>query len=262
MNLERRASGRITSFLGGLGIGAGLMYTFDPNRGARRRSLMRDKATHVLHEQGEVIEKGVRDLEHRAVGLVARVRSAFVAEEVSDEKLVARVRAQLGRAVTNPGSIEVSAEQGRVTLSGPIFADEVDELVHRVQRVRGVREVENRLEPHEPGEGIPGLQGSPRRPPLPLLQRESWPPAVRLVVGGAGLSMSAYGIQRGGLIGGLFTGLGALALLRAMAGKPGNRLARTEARRRGAEVEEPVTQAPGTRAEAQREVEELAPSLH
>ena len=62
-----------------------------------------------------------------------------------DAVLVARVRAQIGDVVSQPGAINVTAHQGHVTLSGPVPADEVDKLLATVETVRGVTEVVNRL---------------------------------------------------------------------------------------------------------------------
>ena len=36
--------------LGGLGLGAALMYVLDPERGKRRRALVRDKAVRAAHK--------------------------------------------------------------------------------------------------------------------------------------------------------------------------------------------------------------------
>ena len=230
-----------TTFLGGLGIGAGLMYILDPDRGARRRSLIQDKATHALHAEKDVVDKGVRDLGHRATGVVARLRAALSPEEVSDEQLVERVRAKMGRCVSHPGSIDVSAHDHEVTLRGPIFSSEVEPLMECVRHVRGVRAVENQLEPHESAENVPGLQGEPRRPPRPLLMRESWPPGVRLVAGGAGLVGSAYGLRIGGLTGSLVAGAGATLLVRSVTNLPVKRLVGVSTGRRAIDLHKTVT---------------------
>jgi uncharacterized membrane protein len=211
-------------FLSGVGLGAGLMYLLDPEAGRRRRALSRDKAMHALHEQRGVVEKGVRDLRNRAEGVRARTRGALAGEEVSDRVLVDRVRAEIGRHVTHPGSIHVSAFEGEVTLTGPIFRREVDRLVRAVRRVPGVRSVRDELEAHETADGIPGLQGAgtpPRRPPL---QREAWPPGTRLVAGGLGLALGSWGSARGGLVGGLFAVAGGSLLARAVFNAPTKRL--------------------------------------
>ena len=41
------------ALLGGIGIGAALMYLLDPDRGRRRRALVRDKAVHFARVSGD-----------------------------------------------------------------------------------------------------------------------------------------------------------------------------------------------------------------
>ena len=61
--------GRILTVLGGVGLGAALMYLFDPNGGGRRRALIRDKAVGLSHDISEAAEGKAKDLSNRAKGL-------------------------------------------------------------------------------------------------------------------------------------------------------------------------------------------------
>lgn len=73
------------AFLGGLGLGACLMYTFDPEKGRTRRALARDKAKGTLHDvQGTVASKS-RHLRNKAKGLAAEARSTFTRSEEAGE---------------------------------------------------------------------------------------------------------------------------------------------------------------------------------
>ena len=132
----------------GMILGAGLMYLLDPDRGRRRRALIRDQVVHGAHEiedfGGEIASKA-RHLRNRARGAMAETRSRFVHEEIEDSVLAARVRAHLGRLVAEPGNIQVSAEHGRVTLRGAAPDEEVRGLVDGVQEVPGVHDVINRI---------------------------------------------------------------------------------------------------------------------
>src|SRR5918995_5553464 len=129
----------------GMLLGAGAMYLLDPDRGARRRSLLRDRLVHAGHKLGDGVSATARDTRNRAVGVAAELRSRLHENEVDDTVLHERVRSAVGRAVSHPGSISVTAFEGQVTLSGQVLASEVDDLIRQVEQVRGVREVRNQL---------------------------------------------------------------------------------------------------------------------
>jgi osmotically-inducible protein OsmY len=145
--------------VGGLGVGAALMYLFDPERGNRRRALLRDKALHVAHSTGEKLDVKSRDAANRLHGLLARTKSLLTRERVPDAVVAERLRSRIGHVVLHPGSIEVAVQDGRVTLTGPALTRELDPLLREVERVRGVTGVENKLELHEEPGAVPGLQG-------------------------------------------------------------------------------------------------------
>jgi hypothetical protein len=79
-------------FLGGLGLGAGLMYIFDPDRGGRRRATARDAAHQLANAFDDAVGKTSRDLRNRAQGLVAELDSIFRCEDADDDKTVVDVR--------------------------------------------------------------------------------------------------------------------------------------------------------------------------
>jgi uncharacterized membrane protein len=181
-------------FLGGA-IGALAMYFLDPHAGRRRRARTRDKVLHagkLLNEAGKVT---ARDTVHRARGVWATTRRLFQHEDIGDDVLVERVRAELGRVVSHPHAIEVVAEGGHITLSGPILTEEVRPLLRCVRHVPGVRAVSDRLAVYEDSSHISSLQGGHPRPGQRFeLMQENWSPAARLLVGsfGAGLIASSF----------------------------------------------------------------------
>jgi hypothetical protein len=63
-------------FLLGLGTGAALMYFLDPDRGRRRRALVRDQAVSLTNDARETIEGTAQDLSNRAYGVYAETRRA------------------------------------------------------------------------------------------------------------------------------------------------------------------------------------------
>jgi hypothetical protein len=128
------------------GVGAGVMYFFDPNRGRARRAMVLDKAAKLYHDGVERAEHTIRDLENRAGGLVHEADALLHAEPIDDEILVAHVRAKLGRLVARPHRVEATAKDGHVALAGQVRPEEAASLLLAVRAMRGVKEVENRLE--------------------------------------------------------------------------------------------------------------------
>jgi uncharacterized membrane protein len=183
--------------MSGIGLGAGLMYLLDPDRGRRRRALVRDQLVHGWNKAEDALDTTAADFANRTRGLAAETKARFRHEVVEDNVLMARVRSRIGRVVSHPGSIDVSAQQGRVSLSGPILAREVEPLLSAVRSVRGVTDVENYLEVHERPDGVPGLQNGSRRleAQLDVLQTQ-WSPTTRLMMGAAGGAMMAYCANR------------------------------------------------------------------
>jgi uncharacterized membrane protein len=131
-------------FLGGVGIGSILMYIVDPEHGHRRRARLRDKVVHERHVVERGVERGVRDLRGRLVGLGARL-SANPDREASDQILVQRVRSELGRVVQNAHAIEVRAQDGVIVLIGTCAQREHAVLRRVLRRTPGVRGVDDRL---------------------------------------------------------------------------------------------------------------------
>jgi hypothetical protein len=182
----------VAAFLAGAAFGAGMMYVLDPDAGRRRRSMAQDQLTRTRIKTRETASATARDLLNRSYGIMAVARSRLFESEVDDEVLKQRVRSKFGYLVRNPSAVEVSTDSGRVTLSGSVRADEMDQLVAEVAAVRGVRHVENRLNVHrEPG-GVPELQSGDKPKPSPpridIFQRR-WSPATRLLVGLSGAAI-------------------------------------------------------------------------
>ena len=133
----------------GAGVGAATMFLLDPARGKRRRALVRDKFALATRKTGECMEVTARDLRNRTRGTLAAIQSRFSSEQPDDSVLVDRVRSKLGRVASHPSAIEVTAQDGNVTLSGPILAKEVPHLLTCVKWTSGVKDVTNNLEVHE-----------------------------------------------------------------------------------------------------------------
>jgi uncharacterized membrane protein len=209
----------------GMMLGAGAMYFLDPDRGARRRSLFRDKVVHARHKVGDGLSATARDTRNRALGAAAELRSRLHEDQADDAVLHERVRSAIGRAVSHPASVSVTAFEGKVTLTGHVLADEIDELIRRVERVRGVEEVHNQLQMHNTAAGVPSLQGAGHpREQRPELLQDNWAPAVRLVVGALGGMMAFKGLRGKGVIRSTLATAGVGLMTRAFTNGPAGRL--------------------------------------
>ena len=188
---------REITLLSGIGAGAALMYMLDPDRGGRRRALVRDRVARLANKTPDAVGATARDLSNRARGIVSEVGAKFRGGEASDAVIVQRVRAAMGRVVSHPHAIRVESNWGRVTLSGNILESEVDDLLSCAASVRGVREVENRLTPHAEAGGVPDLQGGRTRPGYRFeLMQDNWSPAARFLVGAAGGALLLYSLRQ------------------------------------------------------------------
>jgi hypothetical protein len=147
--------------VGGIGLGAALMYLADPDEGRRRRARLRDLAVHFSRTAASVASGVSRDVQHRLGGAAARTLGHLIVPDVTpdDDVLAARVRARLGRLVSHPHAVKVLVSDGNVTLSGPVFDVEVSPLLAGIARVAGVVSVDNHLEAHADAVHVSALQG-------------------------------------------------------------------------------------------------------
>jgi hypothetical protein len=181
---------RALSFLRGVGVGAGLMYFWDPNRGRYRRGLMRDQFIALGHDMARFCDAACCDLQNRFEGTKAEINHLLSGEPVSDQVLEQRVRSQMGRCLSHPHNIVISADHGRITLRGPILSREADSLVQCVRMVRGVTGVRNELDLHERAGDLPALQGGHTvRSPT-----GNGSPATRLLAGSLGAGLFLRGL--------------------------------------------------------------------
>jgi hypothetical protein len=130
--------------IGAAGAGAGLMYLLDPKRGRSRREFVGDKALHATKVASRQFWGSGRDLSNRARGFAAETTSRLAGETVPDEVLAERVRSKIGRVLSHPKAVDVSAEGGVKAVRHDTLRTYADE--------RGIPGFEQRGRQREPRE--------------------------------------------------------------------------------------------------------------
>lgn len=148
------------SLAGATAIGAGVAYFFDPNSGAGRRSVLRDKLASKTRGGASSLAGSAQDLGARAGGAVAAATSETTIPE-NDQALKAKVESEvLGASEVPKDRISIDVADGIVALRGEVEDREIMQaLDEKVRKVAGVRDVQNLL--HLPGEVPPNLSPLP-----------------------------------------------------------------------------------------------------
>ncbi len=142
-----------------MAAGAIAMYYLDPDMGRRRRAMLGDKMRATCNEACRYASREGKHMANKARGMAHRARSTLADEPVDDYVLVERVRTALGRLVGSPGAVDVSVNDGIVSLAGRLPAGEIDLLIGAVKAMAGVRAVADHLTIEEEPGPVPGLQG-------------------------------------------------------------------------------------------------------
>jgi len=90
--------------IGGIGLGAALMYLFDPEKGRWRRALVRDKVIGATNQASQLLGQTSRDLQNRTHGIVAEAGSALGDSATDDERETGRKAARMTRAASSLSS--------------------------------------------------------------------------------------------------------------------------------------------------------------
>jgi len=146
----------------GAAVGAGLEYLFDPERGRKRRHVLRDRAGGVARREARRLVRAGRATALRVGGRAKGIAHELLPHpvaELDDVELSHKVESILFRDPAVPkGRISVNAERGMVFLRGEVDRPElIRELEETVRKIDGVKGVENLL--HLPGTPAPASQG-------------------------------------------------------------------------------------------------------
>ena len=107
---------RLITFFKGIGLGAGLMYLFDPDMGRRRRALIRDQAVHAEHVAMDTVGSKARHLRNQAQGMAAETRSMLM------DRASTRASALSQWTTTLPGMDNSANQRLLESIVGGLFA--------------------------------------------------------------------------------------------------------------------------------------------
>jgi osmotically-inducible protein OsmY len=162
--------GKTLTFLAGAATGAAATYFLDPQGGADRRAMAKEKSATVKEKSATVKDKtasvksGAGDAAVRAKEAAGKARGAVqgvaqkvpgVGEEPDDVTLAHKVESEIFRPDDAPkGAVSVNAENGVVFLRGEVEDPAwIERLENEAKQVQGVKEVRNLL--HQPGTPAP-----------------------------------------------------------------------------------------------------------
>ncbi len=133
-------------------VSAALSYFFDPQSGARRRNVTRDRVLAFFRRRGREGRAAAAEAYGVSQG-VPHLREA--PKDFDDATLARKVESEIFREPDAPkGAVDVNVQEGVVQLRGQVETrDLIDDLVAKARKVQGVRDVENLL--HLPGESAP-----------------------------------------------------------------------------------------------------------
>lgn len=208
--------GHWAAWLGGIALGAAAMYVADPAHGKRRRALAQEQLRAASRKAEQTWNMARRDAGDRLYGLQTQADHLLGRPQVKpidDHVLEARVSSKIGRKVSNWHAIDVDARLGCVTLSGPVLAEEKEQLLELVRAIPGVVEVRDGLDVYDDPSNIPDLQGYYTAHKRSTAKYDSWSPSSRLLAALGGGLIGYYGLTRRGTSGSMLVaaGLGLLA---------------------------------------------------
>jgi osmotically-inducible protein OsmY len=150
---------RLLTLLFGAALGAAAAHFLDPDKGARRRSTLRDQAVSKARKGASQATSAATQAAGKAKGAAASATPSMPGshklEDVDDVTLAHKVETEIFRPADAPkGDVSVDVQAGVVHLRGMV-ADEqwIARLADEAGKVDGVKDVKNLL--HQPGTPAP-----------------------------------------------------------------------------------------------------------
>jgi osmotically-inducible protein OsmY len=147
---------RIPTTIAAAALGAAGAYFLDPQQGARRRNVARDRLRSYARGGAHEAARKARHAEGVAQGAVHSGDDTKPGE-LDDVTLARKVETEIFRGADSPkGKVSVNAEDGIVYLRGELEGEQAERLADAARRVPGVRGVKSLL--HGPGQEAPAKE--------------------------------------------------------------------------------------------------------
>lgn len=140
-------------------IGATCAYLADPQRGKARRAYLLNRSKGVSNRLTNSAGQYAKIAANIVKGTFYEAKAKLSNESVTDQKLVERVRSQIGRLVLRPKEIRITASNGIVCIKGPIIQSDMEDLVSGIRKVNGVKGIDNQLSVYSDASNMPELEG-------------------------------------------------------------------------------------------------------
>jgi osmotically-inducible protein OsmY len=139
---------RLPTFLLGAAADAAAAHFLDPDSGARRRNMLRDRGASKARSAASTAQSQAGYVAGQAKGAASAVTpSPTRLEDADDVTLARKVETEIFRAPDAPkGSVSVDVQDGIAHLRGEVSDPEwIERLAAEARKVDGIRGVENML---------------------------------------------------------------------------------------------------------------------
>ena len=149
---------RVPTFLLGAAAGAAAAHFLDPDSGARRRNMLRDRGASKARSAASTAQSQAQYAAGQAKGAASAVTpSPTRLEDADDVTLARKVETEIFRDADAPkGDVSVDVQGGIAYLRGTVSDDWSERMAAAARSVDGVKGVKNLL--HPPGTPAPAAE--------------------------------------------------------------------------------------------------------
>jgi len=132
--------------IGGAALGLAAAYIFEPGKGRQRRAFLSTRGSGLFSSVLGQIGRSYEGIAQRLFTGLKETAKDTVTHRIKDSTLMKRIQSKLERHLADPGQVNVSINDGVVSLAGKVIAKELDPLLESLNKVMGIVGIENHLE--------------------------------------------------------------------------------------------------------------------